>query len=50
MLWIEPAGQINPGQTRGSTHFSVVTYGETAYAEIRRFIVYVIYNLPVNLK
>jgi hypothetical protein len=39
MLWIEPAGQTNPGQTRGSTHFSVVTWGETAYAEIRRFIV-----------
>jgi hypothetical protein len=39
MLWIEPAGQFSVGQTRGSTHFSVVTYGESAYAEIRRFIV-----------
>lgn len=39
MLWTEPAGQANPGQTRGSTHFSVVTYGENAYSEIRRFIV-----------
>lgn len=39
MLWIEPAGQASLGQTRGSTHFSVVTYNQTAYAEIRRFIV-----------
>jgi hypothetical protein len=39
MLWIEPAGQATLGQTRGSTHFSVVTYGQIAYAEIRRFVV-----------
>ena len=39
MLWTEPAGQANPGRTRGSTHFSVVKYSETAYSEIRRFVV-----------
>ncbi|CAN9198667.1 unnamed protein product [Alternaria alternata] len=39
MLWTEPAGQINPGKTRNSTHFSTVQYGETAFSEIRRFVV-----------
>ncbi|KAF2732578.1 hypothetical protein EJ04DRAFT_607477 [Polyplosphaeria fusca] len=39
MLWVEPAGQVNPGKTRGSTHFSTISYGETAYSEIRRFVV-----------
>jgi len=39
MLWTEPAGRVNPGRTRGSTHFSVVKYSETAYSEIRRFVV-----------
>ncbi|XTI92264.1 hypothetical protein V2W45_1246495 [Cenococcum geophilum] len=39
MLWIEPAELLNPGGTRGSTHFSVIKYGETAYSEIRRFVV-----------
>jgi hypothetical protein len=39
MLWIEPAGQANPGRTRNSTHFSTVRFGEQAYSEIRRFVV-----------
>lgn len=39
MLWTEPAGQANPGQTRNSTHFSTVRFGEQAYTEIRRFVV-----------
>ncbi|CAN9449629.1 unnamed protein product [Alternaria alternata] len=39
MLWTEPAGQVNPGKTRNSTHFSTVQYGETAFSEIRRFVV-----------
>lgn len=39
MLWTEPAGQMNPGKTRNSTHFSTVQYGETAFSEIRRFVV-----------
>ncbi|KAH8727752.1 hypothetical protein GQ44DRAFT_724818 [Phaeosphaeriaceae sp. PMI808] len=39
MLWIEPAGQANPGRTRNSTHFSTVSFGEQAYSEIRRFVV-----------
>ncbi|KAF2727514.1 hypothetical protein EJ04DRAFT_451204 [Polyplosphaeria fusca] len=39
MLWIEPVGLENPGGTRGSTHFSTISYGETAYSEIRRFVV-----------
>ncbi|KAF2114167.1 hypothetical protein BDV96DRAFT_577692 [Lophiotrema nucula] len=39
MLWTEPAGRDRPGQTRGSTHFSLVKFGETAYSEIRRFVV-----------
>lgn len=39
MLWTEPAGQATLGQTRGSTHFSVVTWNEVAYSEIRRFVV-----------
>ncbi|KAH6865203.1 hypothetical protein BKA58DRAFT_240862 [Alternaria rosae] len=39
MLWTEPAGQANPGKTRNSTHFSTVQYGETAFSEIRRFLV-----------
>ncbi|KAF2868126.1 kinase-like domain-containing protein [Massariosphaeria phaeospora] len=39
MLWTEPAGQDNPGKTRGSTHFSLVSFGQTAYSEIRRFVV-----------
>lgn len=40
MLWTEPAGSgVNPGMTRGSTHFSVVWLSETVYSEIRRFIV-----------
>jgi hypothetical protein len=38
MLWTEPAG-VTPGKTRGSTHFSLVRYGEHAYSEVRRFIV-----------
>ncbi|KAH8634480.1 hypothetical protein IG631_09880 [Alternaria alternata] len=37
--WPEPAGQVNPGKTRNSTHFSTVQYGETAFSEIRRFVV-----------
>ncbi|KAF2232181.1 hypothetical protein EV356DRAFT_578594 [Viridothelium virens] len=42
MLWTEPASQPNnpnAPRTRGSTHFSVVQYGERAFSEIRRFIV-----------
>ncbi|ORY18180.1 hypothetical protein BCR34DRAFT_473748 [Clohesyomyces aquaticus] len=39
MLWSEPAGMSNPGQTRGSTHFSLVCINEAAYSEIRRFVV-----------
>jgi len=40
MLWIEPAGVVNPGKTRGTTHFSyTVKYGEEAFCEIRRFVV-----------
>lgn len=39
MLWTEPAGQATLGQTRGSTHFSVVTFDQVAYSEIRRFVV-----------
>ncbi|KAH7409824.1 hypothetical protein DE146DRAFT_643101 [Phaeosphaeria sp. MPI-PUGE-AT-0046c] len=39
MLWSEPAGQANPGQTRNSTHFSTVWLGEQAYSVIRRFVV-----------
>jgi len=39
MLWTEPAGQANPGKTRNSTHFSTVLYGQTAFSEIRRFVV-----------
>jgi hypothetical protein len=39
MLWTEPAGLASPGRTRGSTHFSVVKYGEAAYTEVRRFVV-----------
>ncbi|KAF2803220.1 uncharacterized protein BDZ99DRAFT_399963 [Mytilinidion resinicola] len=38
MLWTEPAG-VTPGKTRGSTHFSLIRFNETAYSEIRRFIV-----------
>jgi len=30
MLWIKPTGQASLGQTRGSTHFSVVTYDQVA--------------------
>ncbi|ORY18199.1 hypothetical protein BCR34DRAFT_554381 [Clohesyomyces aquaticus] len=39
MLWTEPAGRDAPGNTRGSTHFSLVRFNETAYSEIRRFVV-----------
>ncbi|KAH7091466.1 hypothetical protein FB567DRAFT_518747 [Paraphoma chrysanthemicola] len=39
MLWTEPAGLVNPGKTRNSTHFSTVRFGETAFSEIRRFVV-----------
>ncbi|OAG16551.1 hypothetical protein CC77DRAFT_382152 [Alternaria alternata] len=39
MLWTEPVGQANPGKTRNSTHFSTVLYGQTAFSEIRRFVV-----------
>ncbi|KAF2107783.1 hypothetical protein BDV96DRAFT_588747 [Lophiotrema nucula] len=39
MLWSEAAGQVRPGGTRGSTHFSVESFGGNAYSEIRRFIV-----------
>jgi hypothetical protein len=39
MLWTEPAGQVNPGKTRNSTHFSTVRFGQTAFSEIRRFVV-----------
>jgi hypothetical protein len=39
MLWTEPAGQANPGKTRNSTHFSTTWCNETAYSEIRRFVV-----------
>lgn len=39
MLWTEPAGQLNPGKSRGSSHFSVVYLNENAYSEIRRFVV-----------
>lgn len=39
VLWTEPAGQVNPGLTRNSTHFSTVWFGEQAYSEIRRFVV-----------
>jgi len=39
MLWSEPAGEVSPGKTRGSTHFSTVRFGETVFSEIRRFIV-----------
>ena len=39
ILWTEPAGRVDPGRTRGSTHFSIVKYSETAYCEIRRFII-----------
>lgn len=39
MLWTEPAGTEAPGATRGSTHFSLVRFGETAWSEIRRFVV-----------
>ncbi|CAN9439088.1 unnamed protein product [Alternaria alternata] len=35
----QPAGQANPGKTRNSTHFSTVLYGQTAFSEIRRFVV-----------
>ncbi|KAF2267709.1 hypothetical protein CC78DRAFT_46169 [Lojkania enalia] len=39
MLWIEPAGRNNPGRSRGSTHFSTVRFGESAFSEIRRFVI-----------
>ncbi|KAF2134751.1 hypothetical protein P153DRAFT_8938 [Dothidotthia symphoricarpi CBS 119687] len=39
MLWTEPAGVANPGKTRNSTHFSTVWLNESAYSEIRRFVV-----------
>ncbi|KAF2106876.1 hypothetical protein BDV96DRAFT_606914 [Lophiotrema nucula] len=39
MLWTEPAGIAHPGSTRGSTHFSLNKFNETAYSEIRRFLV-----------
>jgi hypothetical protein len=39
MLWTEPAGQVNPGKTRNSTHFSTVWLNEQAFSEIRYFVV-----------
>ncbi|KAF2823149.1 hypothetical protein CC86DRAFT_300134 [Ophiobolus disseminans] len=39
MLWTEPAGQVNPGKSRNSTHFSTVLLNEQAYSEIRYFVV-----------
>ncbi|KAI9696681.1 MAG: hypothetical protein M1820_008055 [Bogoriella megaspora] len=41
MLWTEPSNPPDPDEprTRGSTHFSIIRYGETAFSEIRRFIV-----------
>jgi hypothetical protein len=39
MLWTEPAKVPPGGGARDGTHFSTVWLSETAYSEIRRFVV-----------
>jgi hypothetical protein len=39
MLWTEPAKVPQGGGTRDGSHFSTVWLSQTAYSEIRRFVV-----------